>query len=262
MSLSDNPIPYSPSRLDSTAFLKKNLPKYLNGAKNILDIGCGKLFFFNFLKDTNFNGHYLGIDIQNPPRPGKTSFKAKIVKADFLKYDLPNKFDLAVCLWVLEHIKGDSRAISKVNKTLNPEGIFIIAVPSVWSWPFEFGRHGYHYYTAGGIEKLCSSEKFEILNFHPSGGLFGFLFMIVYNWPRYFLLLPALIIYKVLKTLKVTEISWTEFSKKLISGTIYRYHRSKTAVNLHNKIVSAIVKLDSAIKLFPASYILILKKHE
>lgn len=253
-------IPYSPSRLDSTIFFKKNLSKYLSQSKNILDIGCGKLFFFNFLKDTNFNGYYFGIDIQSPPKLSKTLFKAKTVKADFLKYPIRSRFDLVVCLWVLEHIKEDDRAISKASKTLKRGGIFVIAAPSIWSWPFEFGRHGHHYYSFAHLEKLTYENGFIILESYSSAGILGFIFMVIYNWPRYFLLLPALIIYKVLKTLKVIEISWGEFSKKLISSTIYRYHRSKTAINIHNKIVSSIVKLDSSIKLFPASYILILKK--
>ncbi|GEM_PF-5496228 len=256
----DKSIPYSPSRLDSTLFFKNSLPKYLDKANNVADIGCGRLFFLNFLKSTKFRGKYFGIDIKTTPVLSRTKFKATTVNADFLKYPLRRKFDIAACLWVLEHIKKDDEAIHKISQILKPDGVLILAVPSIWSWPFEFGRHGYHYYSLNNLKRLISQNGLMILESHSCAGSTGFIFMIIYNWLRYFLLVPALIIYRIAKVFHMTNISWQDFSVKLISSTLYYYHRSKTGVLIHNKIIESILKLDAKIKLFPASYILIVQK--
>lgn len=138
-------------------------------------------------------------------------------------------------------------------------GTAIIAVPSVWSWPIEFGRHGYHYYTKQHIINLAKNSAFSVESFHSTGGIFGLIFMIGYSWPRYLLLSLSLPVFYYLK-LTQNNISWKNYSKNLISRTLYSYHKCKSGVDLHNSIVKKVVTIDDKFKIFPASYVLILKK--
>lgn len=254
-------IPYSPSRLDSTIFFEKNLGSYIKEGKDIIDVGCGKLYLYNFLIDHNISTTYLGIDL-DPVQPNykRKNLKSKIVKADFLKYSFTKKFDIVACLWVLEHICDDDLAIKKMGNLLKKNGILILVVPSIWSWPFEFGRHGFHYYSRNKISSLAEKANFKIDKYYASGGVLGLLFMIFYSWPRYLILIPALLYFLIFKKLGKIKRNWVVFSKDIIYATWYKYHQFKYGIPIHNLIVSNIVKLDNKFKLFPASYILILRK--
>lgn len=255
-------IPYSPSRLDSLTFLNNNLPKYIKSSRNVIDIGYGKLFFFNFLSENNFKGNYLGIDILKPPKMQKSAIKTKFIKSDFLKYPLRKKFDFSVCLWVLEHIEQDKNAIKKISNITKPNGIAVIAVPSIWSWPYEFGKHGFHYYSLKSMQREVEKNGFKIKKIYRSSGFFGSIFMVAYNWPRYFLLIPAYLVFQIGYKLNLISKPWKIFSKELIANTIYYYHCYPKCVQMHNKLANFTVKLDKQFKIFPSSYILIMKRYE
>ena len=108
-------IPFSPSRLDATIFLKKNLKKYLISNYSVIDIGCGALYLPYLLDLLKIKLNYLGIDTN----PKKTKFqsthiKTKIVKGDILNFKTKQKFDIAACLWTLEHIKNHQSVCKKI----------------------------------------------------------------------------------------------------------------------------------------------------
>ncbi len=253
--------PLTPSRYDSTEFLKKRLQPILKRNQKIMDVGCGKLFFLDFILKTKKKINYFGIDIS--PKTNikfKKNIKGKIVKKSILSFNSNKKFDLIVCLWVLEHIENDMIAQKIMIKHLKSNGYLIIAVPSIWTWPFEFGRHGFHYYSLEAIKKISTKEGLAIKETYRAGGLFGLLFTLAYNWPRFVILVVCFPVYKFLSSTKIISTPWSEFSKKVIDSTWYRYHKNPQLVNLHNRIVKAIVRLDNRIKIFPQSYIIIFQK--
>jgi SAM-dependent methyltransferase len=257
----NEPIPFSPSRLDATEILKGILKQNIRSPKKIIDVGCGKLFFYNILDELEVKGEYLGIDI-NPAELLDPSKKlvSKVLKENFLTYKIDQKFDLVACLWVLEHIKEDERAFKKISEITNKEGMLLLALPSVWSWPIELGRHGFHYYSPKNIIQWADKYNFEIINFNEAGGFLGLLFMLIYNWPRLLSLFPVYVLYQILFRLKLTHSSWENFSSKLVSGIFYRYHRYKGGLSVHNFIVKNIVEVDRLLRIFPASYLVMLKK--
>lgn len=254
-------MPFSPSRLDATFFMEKVLKKHLKNNSEILDIGSGGAYLLLLLSDINIRLNYIGVDIQ--PKSFEVDPKhinKKIIKADFLKFHSKRKFDIVTCLWVLEHIKKDTQAIENMSNYLKKKSVAIIAVPSVWSWPIEFGRHGFRYYTRKNIIKKVTQSGFKVLKFYEAGGFLGLIFMIFYSWPRYIFLIPLYLIFQAMRLFKVTNKSWSDYSKNFVSNTFYRYHSSKRGINTHNKIVKAIVDIDNKLKFIPASYVLVLKK--
>lgn len=254
-------IPLSPSRHDSSNYLGNKLQPLLKPNASVLDVGCGKLYFLEILNKTNRSVNYLGIDI-NPKTivKFKKNIKGKILYQSINSFKTENKFDLIVCLWVLEHIKDDKLAQKIMFKHLKKNGYLVIAVPSIWTWPLEFGRHGFHYYSLETLKKMTLNKQLQIKNIYEAGGVLGLLFTLAYNWPRFVILIPSLFLYKILTLTGTTTLSWPQFSKKVIDTTWYRYHKSPILVNLHNRIVQSIVKIDNIFKIFPQSHIIILQK--
>lgn len=255
-------IPFSPSRLDSTEFMDNFLRKLFTKKKSfdIADIGCGKMFIYDILKNYSIKGSYFGLDINvTPPKDKIKSLHTKIVESDFLTYSTKRKFDLVTCLWVLEHIKDDKKAFNKLVSLARKKGIIIVAVPSIYSWPIELGRHGFHYYPKDQIKNWAIEFNLKTERTYESAGLLGLIFMLLYSWPR-FLVLPFLLIaYFILKKIGIEKRGWGQFSSKIIANIFYSYHRNKKLLHLHNAIVRSIVFLDNKFKVLPASYIYVLR---
>jgi SAM-dependent methyltransferase len=253
--------PFSPSRLDITNILIRKFQRERKKYR-ILDVGSGKLYFYQILTSLKIRGSYLGIDIEPLEiKRGLKHLSAKVLKRDFLKVKINSKFDIVVCLWVLEHIKDDKKPLSKINSLVKNDGLLFVAVPSIWSWPIEFGRHGYHYYSMNKITNMLTKSEFKIMEIYGGGGLAGLIFMLLYSWPRFIVLIPAFLVYLLIKELGY-QISWRKFSGSLINTIFYSYHKYEPALILHNKLVSWIVDFDNKFKIFPASYLVIAKKNE
>lgn len=253
-------LPLSPSRYEFDEFFSRYLRRELKANCNVLDAGHGKFYLISILKTFKCRINYFGVDVEkvNLPKVPK-NLKLTISQSDITRYTTNKKFDLVMCLWVLEHIQKDKMALRKFQNLMKSHGNTIIAVPSVWSWPIEFGKHGYHYYTKKRLNHLVKESGYSIESFHSMGGILGLIFMICYSWPRYILLLLSLPVFYYLK-LTQNNISWERFSKDLITKTLYSYHNHKLGIILHNSIVRKIVAIDKIFKIFPASYVLILKK--
>ena len=254
-------IPFTPSRYDSTQFLERKLEMIIKEKQEILDVGCGKLFFLDILNRTNKKVSYLGIDVD--PKTNikfQKNISGKIERKNIFSFKSKKKFNLIVCLWVLEHMNDDELAQKIMTNHLKKNGYLVIAVPSIWTWPLEFGRHGFHYYSLQALRQITASKQLRAKEIHTAGGLFGLIFTLAYNWPRFVILIPSFFIFKILSFMGTNSLSWPQYSKKIIAATWYRYHKFPILVDIHNRIVKTIVKVDNLFKLFPQSYIIILQK--
>jgi 2-polyprenyl-3-methyl-5-hydroxy-6-metoxy-1,4-benzoquinol methylase len=107
----------------------------LKKGEKVLDAGCGNgIYLQEFGSKFNVNG--FGVDAQKDRVENAKSINKDLRRNDvFLTSTLEkvnlgkNKFDKAICLEVLEHIKDDSEVVKKLARNLKPGGIFIISVP-------------------------------------------------------------------------------------------------------------------------------------
>ncbi|MBD3361081.1 methyltransferase domain-containing protein [Candidatus Peregrinibacteria bacterium] len=115
-------------------FLLKLIKKHKKGGK-ILDVGAGSGHLIHILRNNNFD--VTGIE------PNKDQIKYanklygigdKIINMKIENIEnLREKFDVITLIDTLEHIKDDQKALKKLKKLLNKNGIILILVPAYQS---------------------------------------------------------------------------------------------------------------------------------
>ncbi len=105
----------------------------------ILDAGCG-LGVFAFELARRFpRANVLGIDLLPSMVQGAEHIRRK-VGLENLRFqmtdlrDLPvgDRFDLAICVDILEHIEDDVSALQSLHRLLRPGGILVLHVPALY----------------------------------------------------------------------------------------------------------------------------------
>lgn len=153
------------------------MEKYLRG--EILEIGAGSGNFTQLLSD---KGKVTAIDINKEYVKKLKSFKKDRAEAGFGdieegKYFFEEKkFDVALCLNVLEHIKGEERALKSMYKLLKKGGMLILLMPA---HKFLFGtldRNLGHVrrYTKKDLAEKLQLSGFKILEIKYLNGLGAF----------------------------------------------------------------------------------------
>lgn len=120
----------NPSWDETTVYLSKTFSHLCDKGAVVLDAGCGN---GNYIIDENRKkiGWAVGVDLSKEAT-------SKNICLDEIRYSnlekLPfenNKFDLAVSLWVLEHLKHPENMLKEVHRVLKPGGFFLFATPNL-----------------------------------------------------------------------------------------------------------------------------------
>ncbi len=110
------------------------LKKSLSGLKpkKILDAGCGLGIQTNFLKKKFPGAEIDAFDCDKSKLQFSkqvNSRKINFFVADMNNLSLKKKYDLVICIDVLEHLSNWNRAISNLGKVLSPEGKIYLHIP-------------------------------------------------------------------------------------------------------------------------------------
>lgn len=143
--------------------IKELLPKCKS--LKILDIGCGT---GKLMEELQPYGQIYGIDAS----PRAVSFcrsrhLQRVYKTTFPRHRhlKHHRFDVIICLDVLEHIRNDGLAIRTINQLLRPGGKLILTVPA-YPWLFSYwDKISGHYrrYSTSQLQSLLSHAGFNII---------------------------------------------------------------------------------------------------
>jgi SAM-dependent methyltransferase len=105
--------------------------KILKKSKSVADLGCGRGGNVVQFRKVNPNIRYTGIDIspiviaeaRDLFGDSQTRFEAQ----DLSKDRQINKYDLIYCSQLVEHLEDDESFISRMNKSLTPEGYLLLS---------------------------------------------------------------------------------------------------------------------------------------
>jgi SAM-dependent methyltransferase len=92
-------------------------------ANSVIDIGSASAEYVNWLKWIP-NRFILDYEIKSAP------VGVQPIETDFFEFDVPEKFDLALCCQVLEHVEDPKRFCEKLKSVAKK---LIITVPYRWS---------------------------------------------------------------------------------------------------------------------------------
>lgn len=157
------------------------------GTPTILDAGCGDGFYSLYLARTApyLSVHAVDIDRDRVQRAQQIGLRLGLKNLHFTTKSLldladENKYDLIVCVDVLEHIEQDSEVLSRLAVALKPGAKLVIHVPqSDQRHLLEPGRDWRRYghvregYSLDNLKILLQEVGLEALDNRHSFGAFG-----------------------------------------------------------------------------------------
>ena len=144
--------------------IKENLGCF-NG--RMLDIGCGKMPYREYILANSAVREYIGLDIESARiydenvRPDYT-WDGKIMPFE------EASFDCAFATEVLEHCPDPEIVIKETQRVLKPGGIFFFTVPFLWNL-HEVPNDEYRY-TPFSLERHLTNSGFQNIDIHATGG--------------------------------------------------------------------------------------------
>ncbi|MBI5681011.1 MAG: class I SAM-dependent methyltransferase [Methanobacterium sp.] len=160
----DGPRPFLEYKMSLLKpFLETDSPKH------VLDVGCGDGFFT--LKLLNLGYKVDATDV-SPEAIKATERRIKrnnapninLYNENLLELNPPHKYDVIICLEVLEHIEDDLRVLKLFNSWLKKEGLLILSVPhrqDMWNYTDEIGGH-YRRYSKEDLKNKLESAEFKV----------------------------------------------------------------------------------------------------
>ncbi|WP_430466471.1 class I SAM-dependent methyltransferase [Winogradskyella ouciana] len=147
----------------------------------MLDIGCGKMPYKNYILQNSEVTKYVGLDIES------AIIYDKDVKPDY-KWDgitMPfenESFDCAFGTEVLEHCPEPEIVLKEVNRILKPNGIFFFTVPFLWNL-HEVPNDEYRY-TPFSLERHLKNSGFSDITIKSTGGWHASMAQMLGLWVR------------------------------------------------------------------------------
>lgn len=134
---------------------------------NLLDVGCGKMPYRDFLKKNCSISTYTGVDLENAIK-----YDANIRPDAFWdgkKLPLPDASHQTVLLTeVLEHCPEPITVLDEVFRVLTDSGHLFLTVPFLW--PLHEVPHDAYRYTPFTLQRLLNTAGFKEINIQPYGG--------------------------------------------------------------------------------------------
>jgi len=167
---------------DRWRWLTRNLPAPVNGATNVLDVGCGNGAFTIGMARRGFQSLGLSWDEGNKVASQHRASVCNAPSAQFeimdvrhldQRVDLSEKCDVVVCLETIEHILNDQKLMIDMARCLKPGGTLLLTTPNSNykpmtqsdKGPFRQIEDGWHVrkgYTPDDLKRLCAGSGLKV----------------------------------------------------------------------------------------------------
>ena len=178
-------IQYSVETLDKFAIrkaifaaLNESLPSF---SGNLLDIGCGKMPYKDYILNNSQVDDYKGLDIET------ALIYEDTIKPDFywdgLKMPFRNEeFNCALATEVLEHCPEPEIVLREAFRVLKPDGVLFFTVPFLWN--LHEVPHDEYRYTPFSLERHLKNSGFTNIKIQATGGWHASMAQMLGLWVR------------------------------------------------------------------------------
>jgi SAM-dependent methyltransferase len=94
-------------------------------------------------------------------------------------------FDVVLAIESLEHIEDNVTAMREVHRVMKPDGALIVTTPTHWTWVYELGRHGPHYYSKQALVDLVTPSRLVVDDVVGCGGAVNFVTNLLKSWASF-----------------------------------------------------------------------------
>ena len=134
---------------------------------DLLDAGCGRMPYREFLLENSEIHSYTGLDIETSLQYDSN------IKPDILwdGQTMPikdNCYETVIATEVLEHCPDPDQYLAEVYRVLKPGGTFFFTVPFVW--PLHEVPHDAYRYTPFTLERMFNKAGFSEIEIKSLGG--------------------------------------------------------------------------------------------
>ena len=147
----------------------------------MLDVGCGKMPYKEYICTNSETESYIGLDIEegivydNSVQPDSTWNGRTMPFADAW-------FDCAIATEVFEHCPDPEAVMSEICRVLKPEGLLFFTVPFLW--PLHEVPHDHYRYTPFSLRHHLITSGFTSIKIEPLGGWDASLAQMLGLWVR------------------------------------------------------------------------------
>ncbi len=146
----------------------KSLTQSLHCLKGeLLDIGCGKMPYRDYILNNSAVEKYIGLDIQNALKYDQNVTPDFTWDGKKMPFD-KETFDCAFGTEVLEHCPEPEVVLNETWRVLKPGGTFFFTVPFLWN--LHEVPHDEYRYTPFSMKRHLINTGFTNIQIHALGG--------------------------------------------------------------------------------------------
>lgn len=178
-------IPFNKNNLDRyiiRSAIKKSLDeqlKYFTG--KLLDAGCGKMPYRNYIENNSNVTEYIGLDIESAISYDDNT-KPDITWNGVTMPFENGSFNTCIATEVLEHCPDPEVFLKEVNRVLKPNGLIFLTIPFLWN--LHEVPHDEYRYTPFSLERHLKAAGFVNISIKASGGWHLSLAQLLGLWVR------------------------------------------------------------------------------
>lgn len=178
-------IPFSAENADRfiiRSSIKDAITQNMNNFKgSLLDIGCGKMPYREFILHNSSVSEYIGLDIENALEY-EMGIKPDYVWDGITMPFKNDQYETAFATEVLEHCPKPDIILKEVFRVLKPGGTFFFTVPFLW--PLHEVPHDEFRYTPFSLKRLLTEAGFINIDIKATGGWHASLAQMLGLWVR------------------------------------------------------------------------------
>lgn len=157
--------------------LQESLPFFTG---TLLDYGCGKMPYKNFILEHSGITEYIGLDLETALNYDDISPDV-VWNGSIIPFP-DGYFDVVLATEVFEHILDLGHALHEIRRVLRPGGIIFFTMPFVW--PLHEVPHDEYRYTPFALDKIFKQAAFSDVTIRPTGGWNAALAQMLGLWVR------------------------------------------------------------------------------